>query len=138
MTGIVDNIKIFLEILRKEGIIIPLFEEIGKRITDVGQGAAQQAKNLSDLTRLNSAVSEKEKRVSQLYLAIGQAYYAAHKDEPTPEYPEMVAELNQLFAEIQQSKDAIQQIKNIGKCPACGAEVKPGAKFCMSCGKKLD
>ena len=53
------------------------FEQLGKRLADAGQGVAQQTKNLADVTRLNSAISEKERKISQLYLAIGQSYYEA-------------------------------------------------------------
>ena len=51
------------------------FDQIGKRITDAGQGVAQQTKNFADVTRLNSAISDKEKRISQLYQSIGKTYY---------------------------------------------------------------
>lgn len=51
------------------------FEEIGKRLTDAGQNVAKQTKNLADVTQLNSAISEREKKIAQLFSAIGQAYY---------------------------------------------------------------
>ena len=35
-------------------------EQLGKRLSDAGQGAAQQAKNFTDVTRLFSAISVKE------------------------------------------------------------------------------
>ena len=112
------------------------FEQIGKKLTDAGQGVAQQTKNLADVTRLNVAIAEKERKITQLYSAIGQAYYEKHKDDPDVEIPE-IAEVNALVAEIAQSKQEINQIKGVQNCPACGAEIADTAAFCTSCGTKV-
>ena len=58
-----------------------IFEQIGKRLSSAGQGAAQQAKNFADVARLNSAISEREKRIAQLYTELGRLYYEQHKDD---------------------------------------------------------
>ena len=113
------------------------FEQIGKKLTDAGQGVAQQTKNIADVARLNVAISEKERKIAQLYTVIGQSYYEKHKDDPNVEIPE-VAEVNALVAEIAQSRQEISQIKGVQNCPACGAEVSDGAAFCTACGNKLD
>ena len=44
------------------------FEQLGKKLTDTGQNVARQTKNLADVTQLNNAISEREKKVSQLLL----------------------------------------------------------------------
>lgn len=50
------------------------FEQIGRRITDAGQGVAQQTKNLTDMTRLNAKISENKKKMSQLLFEMGEDY----------------------------------------------------------------
>ena len=42
------------------------FEQLGKRLTDTGQNVARQTKNLADVTQLNSAIADKEKRFPNL------------------------------------------------------------------------
>lgn len=113
------------------------WEQMGKKISDAGQGAAQQAKNFSEVTKLNSSISEKEKKISQLYLAIGEAYYAQHKDDPSAEQLDKVGEVKALAAEIEKCRNEINRIKGIVKCPNCGAEVSAGSAFCNSCGTKM-
>ena len=113
------------------------FEQLGKRITDAGQGAAQQAKNFADVTRLNSAISDKEKKIAQLYQNIGQVYYERHGSDPAPEHQQAVEEIKGLFAEIAQNQEEIKQIKGIVKCPNCGADVPLQAAFCNACGTKM-
>lgn len=114
------------------------FEEIGKRLTDAGQNVAKQTKNLADVTQLNSGISDREKKISQLYLAIGQAYYEENKDDSSAKCREMMDEITGLYEEIEQSREKIKEIKGIVKCPNCGADVPINAAFCSSCGIKME
>lgn len=114
------------------------FEQLGKRLTDAGQNVAQQTHNLADVTRLNSAISEKEKKISQLYLMIGQSYYEAHKNDDVAEEMEKIAEINTLFAEIFENREKIKRITGIVKCENCGADVPLNALFCNACGAKVN
>ena len=113
------------------------FENLGKKISDASQGAAQQAKNFSEVTKLNGSISEKEKKISHLYQAIGEAYYAQHKDDPNAEELEKIDEIKTLTAEIEKCRNEINKIKGIVKCSNCGAEVNAGAVFCSTCGSKM-
>lgn len=114
------------------------FEQLGKRLTDAGQNVAQQTKNLADVTQLNNAISEKEKKITQLFLAIGQTYYERHKNDGAIEESERIAEINSLYAEIFANREKIKQIKGVVKCENCGADVPINAAFCNSCGTKVD
>ena len=114
------------------------FEQLGKRLTDAGQNVAQQTKNLADVTQLNSAISDREKKISQLYLNIGQLYYEEHKGDSTAEHQEIIGEINALYAEIAQKREKIKQIKGVVKCPKCGADVPLNAAFCNACGTKME
>lgn len=113
------------------------FEQLGKRLTDAGQNVAQQTKNLADVSQLNSAISDREKKISQLYLSIGQQYYERHKGDLSAEHRELINEINTLQAEIAQNREKIKQIKGVVKCPQCGAGVPLNAAFCSVCGTKM-
>lgn len=113
------------------------WEQMSKKISDAGQGAAQQAKNFSEVTKLNGTISEKEKKITQLFHAMGEAYYAQHKDDPAADQPEKIEEVKALAAEIDRCRNEINRIKGIVKCPNCGAEVTSGSAFCNSCGSKM-
>ena len=112
-------------------------EQLGKRLSDAGHGAAQQAKNFTDVTRLNSAISDKEKKITQLYAFIGQAYYQRHRSDPDAEELQQIEAVNALFAEIAQCQEEIKQIKGVSKCPSCGADVPLNSAFCSTCGAKV-
>lgn len=113
------------------------FEQLGKKLSDAGQGVAQQTKNFADVTRLNSAISDKEKHITQLYQSIGRAYYQSHKDDRAAEFLAETEQIKKLQEEINQHQEEIKQIKGIVKCPCCGADVPFQAAFCNSCGTKI-
>ena len=113
------------------------FEQLGKTLTNAGQGVAQQTKNFTEITRLNGVISDKEKQIEQLYTIIGKAYYEAHKNDAFAESGESIQRINDLLAEIARHKEEIKQIKGVTPCPACGAEVPASSAFCPSCGGKI-
>lgn len=115
-----------------------IFERIGKQLTDAGQSAAQQTRNLTDVARLSSAISEKEKKISQLYSVIGQSYYEKHKHDSAAEESEGIEEINSLFYEIAQNCEKIKQIKGVMTCENCGADVPANSAFCNVCGTRIN
>lgn len=113
------------------------FEQLGKKLSDAGQGVAQQTKNFADVTRLNSTISDKEKQITQLYQSIGQAYFQSHQNDAAVEFQAETEQIKKLLEEIAQHQEEIKQIKGIVKCPGCGADVPAQAAFCNSCGMKM-
>lgn len=113
------------------------FEEISKKITNAGQGVAQQAKNLSDTTRLNAKISENKKRMSQLLFEMGNDYYKKHRKDQNCEEQEYIDRLNVLFREILRYQKEIEEIKTSETCKVCGSRIIEGAAFCMSCGSRV-
>lgn len=113
------------------------FEDLGKKISDGFDGVSNQAKNLSDQVRLSNTISEKEKQVSGLYTAIGQAYFSAHQNDAAPAYGE-VEEIKALLEEIRVMKEELNKLKGIPMCANCGAELAVNAAFCPKCGTKVE
>lgn len=114
------------------------FEQIGKRITDAGQGVAQQTKNLTDTTRLNAKIAENKKKMSQLLFEMGQDYYQKHRKDKDNEEQEYIDLVNELFREILKCQKEIELIKAVDVCKVCGSRIVEGSSFCMSCGARLN
>lgn len=114
------------------------FEQLGKKISDVGQGASQQAKNFAEITRLNGMISDNEKWISQIYAEIGKSYFDRHKNDPQSEENDRISEINSRLSEIEQCQEKIKQIKGVAKCPNCGADIPANTSFCSSCGTKIE
>lgn len=113
-----------------------IFDEIGKKITDVGQETATKAKKFTEIAKLNSLIGDKEKEISNLFVELGHSYYERKKNDESPE--ETVKQITAFYEEIEAYKKQIVELKGFGNCPQCGAEVTNGAVFCNSCGAKLN
>ena len=113
------------------------FEQLGKKLSDAGQGVARQTKNFAEVTRLSSAISDKEKQITQLYQSIGQAYYQSNRDDTEAEFQAETEQIKKLLEEVNQHQEEIKQIRGIVKCPNCGADVPFQAAFCNCCGMKM-
>lgn len=111
-----------------------IFEQIGKKLSDMGQGVAQGTKNLTDTARLNGLISDEEKNIAKLITELGQGYYNLHKNDPEGELAQIVSAINEAYNNIEQHKEQIKTIKGVTKCDNCGADVANGAAFCANCG----
>jgi rRNA maturation endonuclease Nob1 len=131
----VYNITTYIN--NKGEITMAFFEDLGKKITDAGQNLTQQTKNFADVTQLNGAISEAEKKITQIYTSLGQIYFENNKDDATVDGANFIADIKTLKAEIQANRDKINEIKGIVKCDKCGADVPSTSAFCSSCGNKI-
>ena len=114
------------------------FDNIGKTISDVSQGAIQKGKGMADVVKFNSLISEEEKKINGLYQEIGKKYveqYGAAPAEDLKEYVDQVYASKEKIAEYQEK---VTELKGITRCPSCGAEVPNGAAFCSVCGAKME
>lgn len=112
-------------------------EQLGKKITGAGQGVAQSGRNAMDVARLNSLISDKKKLIAQDYAILGEAFFMAHRNDPEPEFPELMSALNTLFADVDKAEADIKQIRGVVRCPSCGTDIPIGSAFCSVCGAAI-
>lgn len=122
---------------KKGGKKVGFFDEIGKKVTDAGQKTLQKTKEMSETVRLNSLISEEEKKMNATYCQIGTLYVSVHKDDCEEAFVEMVNSVLDSRQKISEYQEQIQDIKGVQRCEKCGAEVQRGAAFCSSCGATM-
>lgn len=102
------------------------------KLSQAGQSTAQKAKDISDLAKLNSTISNAERQISDLYSKVGYEIYCAYRNAPQPEVAELIQQINDLHKSIEDCKAQIKVIQAIEDCPQCGAQLNKG--FCNTCG----
>lgn len=110
------------------------FEDLGRKINSVGHSAVQKTKDLTDIVKINSEISDEEKRIQGIYNSIGKLYYTKHNNDFEPCFSEMFNALNESLKKISFLKLKLEDIKGVIKCENCGASIVVGAAFCSSCG----
>ena len=108
------------------------------KLSQAGQTTLQKAKDLSEITKLNSTISSTERQILDLYSKIGYEVYVAYKDAPLKEVEALINQVNELNGKIDDCKNQINAINAADLCPNCGAKVMKGKQFCSACGAKLD
>lgn len=133
------TIKGVNNIVTKEGWrTMAFFNDLGKKVSQMGQITIQKTKDYADIAKINSGISDEEKRIENLYKQIGKQYVETHKTDFEPEYAEMIGQLEEARVRIEELKNQIQSIKGVVRCPNCGAEVVNNSLFCSSCGTKIE
>ncbi len=112
------------------------FDDLGKKLSQAGQTAVQKTKEMTDIARLNGAISEQEKKVSDTYFEIGKLYVLKHPGDYDNDFAPMLAALKDSENKIKEYRQQIQDIKGVVRCEKCGAEIVNNVAFCSSCGAK--
>ncbi len=113
------------------------FEKLSKTVTEASQKTIAKTKELADISRLNSMISEEEKNITNQYFQIGKLYVSIHKDNFEEDFAGMISAIADSEVKIKDYKKKIQEIKGVQRCEKCGAEVPNGAAFCSSCGAAM-
>jgi predicted nucleic acid-binding Zn ribbon protein len=113
------------------------FNEIGKKVSQAGQGAVQSTKNFAATAKLNSQIEDEERKIDDLYYQIGKAYFASHRDNPDESLAAYFTAVVNAQKTIDEYKEQVKQIKGVVNCPGCGAEVPYNVTFCNSCGTRM-
>lgn len=111
-----------------------LFEGFGKKITTASQDVAQQTKKLSELSRLSSEISGKEREMDSHLITLGKEYYLANHAESNHE---SVLKVKELRIAIKQLKGEVVALKGSRKCGKCQSDVALNHAFCPFCGDPM-
>lgn len=114
-----------------------LFDDLSRKLTEAGQTAVQKTKEISDITRISSAISEEEKKINNFYYQIGKLYVAIHISDYEADFSGMMQAIIESETKIRDYRQQIQDIKGIVRCEKCGAEVPSNAAFCSACGNAM-
>lgn len=113
------------------------FDDLGKKLTQVGQSTIEKTKEMADIARINSYISDEEKNINNFYTEIGKLYVSLHSEDFAEDFATMINGIRESEAKIVGYKKELQVIKGVKKCPKCGAEVDKNSAFCSGCGEKM-
>ncbi|SKA88896.1 zinc-ribbon domain-containing protein [Clostridium sp. USBA 49] len=112
--------------------------KIGKYIEDGASNAALKSSNFVEISKLNIAISSKEKRIQEIYIKIGEKIYKDFKEGKinNKNIIDKCKEIEEIEKEISSLKKKILKIKDKKNCKNCGLEIDKNAEFCPKCGKE--
>lgn len=112
------------------------FNEFKKKFNEAAQSVTSKTKEGMEFTRLASEGRGISNEIITLHEQIGRIYVESKGTDTEALAPlcARVEELKQRLEELDRQK---MQIKNQNRCPACGAGMSKGARFCSSCGRRM-
>lgn len=113
------------------------WDNFSQKASETTARAMQKAKEMSDVAKLNTMISEEETKINNTYYQIGKLYVSMHLQEHEEEFAGMISSLVESEEKIQSYRQQIQDIKGVTRCTQCGAAVQSGAAFCSSCGASM-
>lgn len=113
------------------------WDNLSQKASETTVKAMQKAKEMSDIAKLNSMISEEETKINNTYYQIGKLYVAMHHQDYEEEFVGMITAIGEAGEKIKSYKQQVQDIKGVACCTQCGAEVQAGVAFCSSCGAPM-
>lgn len=113
------------------------FEDIGKKVSQTGQGAIKKTKVLAETARLNAQIAVEKRTVAGLFAQIGERYYELYGVSPDEKLTELVSAVNEAKIKIRDLEDQIKALRGPEVCESCGAALSTGALFCAVCGARV-
>lgn len=113
------------------------FEDLGKKLTKVGEAAAEKTKEVAEFTKLNAKMLDVQNKLDKAYIQMAKRYLELH---PANEEEEMKTVVEAVYAMEDQLNDLrgqLQNLKGTAKCHVCGFQCPAEAAFCSKCGTEL-
>ncbi|MDD3346796.1 zinc ribbon domain-containing protein [Oscillibacter sp.] len=121
------------------------FDELTKKAKDVAAVAADKAKDVAEVAKINVAIAGEQREMDKNYRTIGEWFVSEYEGE----IPDAVRELvdavtasKARIAELEAGKPSKEEepfaeeaAPAQKKCPICGAE--SDSKFCPQCGAPM-
>ena len=103
-----------------------------------GQEAAEKAKDLAEIGKLQLAQRDQESKLEKLFNQLGKAFYEACPQEEGAQFYELAQSITQLKAEIAATKEQLTLLKGGVRCASCGTLMEAEAAFCPKCGTQRE
>ncbi len=118
--------------------MVSIFNDLGKKISQTSQEAVKKAKELAEIAKLNSSISDEEKNINKYFSQMGEKYLELYGDTTEEPFASYCESIRASKMKIKNYEQEIKLIRNIKICTNCGAEYSNNALFCSSCGHKQD
>lgn len=111
-----------------------MLEILGNRLKSAGKSAQR----MTECFNISEQIEDKNKELKECYRQLGESFYKTHLEQIPEQYRGIFERIEAINLSIEQLQKQQQKLKEVRRCPHCGAEMEKGALFCMYCGGKRE
>ena len=111
-----------------------MFENLSKKLTDLGTDAASRAKNIGDRVSVTAKIEAAKRELTGVYAQLGHKLYQSQQDDIPAEYADLFEKIDAAEKKLETLQAQRQVLRQVRPCPDCGADVPNDAEFCAKCG----
>lgn len=82
-------------------------------------------------------LNEEQQKIEACYAQLGERYYAAHKNDDSPEFPDLTDKIKESEKRIADHKAEVLKANGLMLCPSCGEQIYYKSMFCNFCGVRV-
>ncbi len=112
------------------------FDDLRRRVTASGQNAIQKTRDMTEISKINSLISERENSIDAACLRIGKLYAELHREDFEAGFAEDIASISRDEEKITELRARIMAIRGTTLCVSCGSEIPASAAYCENCGAR--
>ena len=113
------------------------FEDLGKKLTKVGEAAAEKTKEVAEFTKANAKILEIQNKLDKAYVEVGKKCLELHPANDEEDMKAVVDAVYVLEDQLKELRKQLQELKGTVKCEVCDAECDADDVFCRKCGAEL-
>ncbi len=114
------------------------FNEMSKRFTNVAKSVTEKTKDSVEVTRIAGDLRAQKSALDQLYTELGRVCYDIRMGEGDSDRAEQLAgRIQHVRARIDELTAQRDAIRDVRRCPGCGAVMSRDARFCSACGRRM-
>ena len=114
------------------------FEQFGKKVTQTSQDAMKKTKEFAEIAKLNTQISDEEKRLNKIYMNLGRLYYQLYGNQPSLEFKDLCLAIEGSLKNVEHYEVMVNELRGIKRCESCGTEMPIDSTFCQTCGSRLN
>ena len=114
-------------------------DKILEMVTQTTKTAIKKSSEAVEITKIRLSINSDKAKIKELKLQVGELMYEAYNGNSSSgdEIEEILNEISELYGEIENKEQQIAQLKNLARCPKCGANNEQDAHFCIKCAAEL-
>lgn len=115
-----------------------IFDDFKNTIGETVNDLSTQGKEFSSKKRLEKEIKNIELDIEKKFHEFGKIAYERYKDNSPEEFKENISEISEQYNKIDSLKKELSDLNGKIICPECGTANLKEAKFCSSCGHKIE